>query len=407
MSHACCGSVLVVYTTCLNFVITTVGYTNLICIAKLENPRGSTTYHYIIVLSLQGKHQKYHISENSNLECVAVDEIAVHLCIFNNMASNATLELIAAAFSAMIGVEVVPPHRAAQLGLPKLSIHQLFRATYIMRPIENANPGEVFDVYVRTLTGARILIQVTNDFTIAEVKAAIEVKEGIRAHEQRLVFNTKTLEDHQTVAGVGITPNSTIFLIVLLRGGGPSFQLNIDELDPGYDYDFTNEVDSGQKFMRGEFEYHRPYGWRRFAIQVLGRKEYGGDNTWLGPGGIRTETSGDEWPVSYHGTSMEYAKKIADQGYKVGSRNLFGKGVYSSPSIEMVARFYTQEFTHDGKNYQVAMQNRVNPDQKNGHLKIVDKSDTGAGADYWVSLKHNASKGIYDIRPYGILIRQI
>ena len=55
------------------------------------------------------------------------------------MASNASLELIAAAFSAMIGVEVVTPQRAAQLGLPKLSIHQIFRATYIMRPIENTS----------------------------------------------------------------------------------------------------------------------------------------------------------------------------------------------------------------------------------------------------------------------------
>ena len=322
------------------------------------------------------------------------------------MANNATLELIAVAFSAMIGVEVVTPQRGALLGLPKLSIHQLFRATYIMRPIENANPGEVFNVYIRTLTGVRVVIQVTNNFTIAEVKAAIEIKEGIRAHEQRLVFNTKALEDHQTVATAGITPNSTIFLIVLLRGGGPSFQLDVDELDPGYDYDFTNEVDSGQKFMRGEFEYHRPYGWKRFAIQVLGRKEYGGDNTWLGPGGIRTETSGDEWPVSYHGTNMESAKKIAEQGFKAGPRKLYGKGVYSSPSIEMVFRCYAQKFTHNGKTYKVAMQNRVNPDQKNGHLKIVDKSETGVGADYWVSIKHDASKGIYDIRPYGILVRE-
>ena len=323
------------------------------------------------------------------------------------MASNANLELIAAAFSAMIGVEVVTPQRAAQLGLPKLSIHQIFRATYIMRPIENANPGEVFDVYVRTLTGSRIVIQVTNDFTVAEVKAAVEIKEGIKAHEQRLVFNTKTLEDHQTVADVGITPNSTIFLIVLIRGGGPSFQLDVDELAPGYDYDFTNEKDCGQKFMRGEFEYHRPYGWRRFAIHVLGRKEYDGDNTWLGPGGIRTETSGSEWPVSYHGTKMEYAKKIASESYKAGPRKRFGKGVYSSPSIEMVDKCYSQDFTLDGKRYKVAMQNRVNPDQKNGHLEIVDASETGTGADYWVSPKHNAANGIYDVRPYGILIREI
>ena len=326
--------------------------------------------------------------------------------------SNETLELIAAAFSAMIGVEVAAPHQVAALGLQlqELSVHQLFRATYIMRPIDLhsiANPGEVFDVYVRTLTGARIVIQVTNDFTIAEVKAAIEVKEGISAHEQRLVFNSKTLEEHETVASVGITPHSTIFLIVRIRGGGPSHLLNIKELAPRYDYDFTNEKDSGEKFMRGNFEYHRPYGWRRFAIHILDRKEYGVDNTWLGPDGIRTETSGGEWPVSYHGTKLQSAKEIADKGYKAGPRQRFGKGVYSSPSLEMVDREYAQEFTHKGKNYKVAMQNRVNPDQAGGHLEIIDKSRTGVGADYWVCHKHDTSKGIYDIRPYGILIREI
>ena len=326
--------------------------------------------------------------------------------------SNETLELIAAAFSAMIGVEVAAPHQAAALGLQlqELSVHQLFRATYIMRPIDShsaANPGEVFEVYVRTLTGARIVIQVTNDFTIAEVKAAVEVKEGISAHDQRLVFNSKALEDHETVSGVGITPHSTIFLIVRIRGGGPSHLLNIKELAPRYDYDFTNEKDTGEKFMRGNFEYRRPYGWKRFAIHVLGREEYGGDNTWLGPDGIRTATSGDEWPVSYHGTKLQSAKEIADKGYKAGPRDLFGKGVYSSPSIEMVDKIYAKEFTHGGKTYKVVMQNRVNPDQKNGHLKIVDKSETYAGADYWVSPLHDTSKGIYDIRPYGILIREI
>ena len=111
--------------------------------------------------------------------------------------------------------------------------------------------------------------------------------------------------------------------------------------------------------------------------------------------------------VSYYGTKLQSAKEIADKGYKAGPRQRFGKGVYSSSSLEMVDREYAQEFTHKGKNYKVAMQNRVNPDQAGGHLEIIDKSRTGVGADYWVCHKHDTSKGIYDIRPYGILIREI
>ena len=51
------------------------------------------------------------------------------------------------------------------------------------------------------------------------------------------------------------------------------------------------------------------------------------------------------------------------------------------------------------------MQNRVNPDP--GHLTIVDKSETGTGADYWVCKLHNPINGVYDVRPYCILTKQV
>ena len=229
---------------------------------------------------------------------------------------SGSLELLAAAFSAILGVEVVTPERGAQLGLPKISIHHLFRATYVMRPLENASPGEVFDINVTTLTGARIVVQVSNEFTIAEVKAAVEMKEKIPSHQQRLIFNSKPLEDAQTIAGVGIPPHGTIFLVVTLRGGGPALQLDPDELDPSFNYDFTHQVDDGKKYLRGAYEYQRPYGWFRYAIRVAGRTEYGGDDAWLGPSGIRTETDGKEWPVLIMALSWKACLKLSNKATK-------------------------------------------------------------------------------------------
>ena len=52
-------------------------------------------------------------------------------------------------------------------------------------------------------------------------------------------------------------------------------------LDPGFDYDFSNEKDDNTKFMRGGHRYYRPYGWKRFALKVCGKY---GDDTWLGTG---------------------------------------------------------------------------------------------------------------------------
>lgn len=103
---------------------------------------------------------------------------------------------------------------------------------------------------------------------------------------------------------------------------------------------------------------------------------------WLGPNGIRTEEVPGEWPVSYHGTNTNL---MLGTGIKAGPRAKFGKGVYRSPSLEMVEKLYAKEFTHKRKSYKIVLQNHVNPDQRNGHLQIIPASQTGAEADYWLS----------------------
>ena len=344
------------------------------------------------------------------------------------------MELLAAAFSAMLGTEVVVPDKVPEAkdlsDLPKISVHQLFRATqYVMRPQMTVPEGaaggtnEDFEVNVRTLTGTRIVVPVTKDHTIAQIKAAVERKEGISAARQRLVFNSNVLNDDDTISGKAIPPSGTCFLIILGGHDATSkFVLDPSELAPNYDYDFTNKVDDGRTYKRGDFVYHRPYGWKRFALNVQGRPEYGGDDTWLGPNGIRTGTTAGEWPVSYHGTYVDSVHDIVDEGYKIGPRDLHGPGVYSSPSIKMIGERYAQKFSFKGKTYKVALQNRVNPakavKQKESKppspdpygdctLVIIEKKFTHVGADYWRCPHHDPSSGIYDIRPYGILIREV
>lgn len=192
------------------------------------------------------------------------------------------------------------------------------------------------------------------------------------------------------------------FSVPCLPDGRPSLSYVFDEsfLDPTFHFDLSKDKDDGKKYMRGGFEYKRPYGWNRLAMKVIGKYE---NDAWLGSNGIRTKGDPGEWPVSYHGTDSKSAKLIVKEGYKPGPRKMFGKGIYTSPSLEMVERLYAQEFTHDGKTYKIALQNRVNPDQQNDHLRIIPASETGAGADYWLSPKSQNN----DVRPYGILIREV
>ena len=319
------------------------------------------------------------------------------------MMSNNDLELIAAGFTTILGFHVV--HGPAGQGLPKLTsltIRNLFDCTYIPRSLVNFSPTEVFEVYVKSITGTTTTVQVAGAFTVAELKAAVEMKANIRVRDQRLMFNGIRLEDHYTISELGITPCATIFLIVRTRGGGPDFQLDPDELDPRYNYDFTNKSDDGKTYMRGGKPYKRPYGWKRFAVKAL---DVYGSNTWLGPNGMRTEEAPGEWPVSYHGTNLKAAKAIMGMGYKMGPRKQFGKAVYSSPSLDMVERNYATEFEHKGNRYKVVLQNRVNPES--GHLRIIDAKDTGAGAEIWLSPKQDIDNGVFDVRPYGLLFKRV
>lgn len=303
------------------------------------------------------------------------------------------VHLLAAGFSAILGVEVVHPDNGK--GLPKLSINDLFQLTYIPVPLESVDPGELFDIYIKTLTGRTTPISVTSDFTIAHVKAALEEKENIPACEQRLVFSSKALDDDDTIGGAGIPCNGTIYLVIKLKGGGAEYQLDMNELEHSLDYDFTKARDDGKRYMRGKFEYHRPYGWYRYALKVTGKYE---NDSWLGPGGIRIETSPTEWPVSYHGTNMKNAKGIAKEGFSLekSRRFLHGKGIYSSPYIA-VAQGYSQKFEHNGQSFEILLQNRTNPEE--GHLVVAKNGQ------YWISPKQDPSNSVYDIRPYGVLLK--
>ena len=314
--------------------------------------------------------------------------------------SDEDLELIAAGFTAILGFHVV--HGPAGQGLPKLTIRNLFHCTYIPRSLGSFSPKDVFDVHVKTITGATTTVQVAGAFTVAELKAAVEIKANIPARDQQLMFDRKRLEDHQTISELGIPPSATIFLLVRTRGGGADLQLDPGELDPRYNYDFTNQSDDGKTYMRGGKPYKRPYGWKRFAVKVLNVYE---SNTWLGPDGMRTEQAQGEWPVSYHGTKLDSAKAIMGMGYTIGSGQLFGKAVYSSPSLNMVEERYASEFEHKGNHWKVALQNRVNP--ASGRLVIIDAKDTGVGADYWLSPKQDVDNGVFDVRPYGLLFKKV
>jgi len=74
-------------------------------------------------------------------------------------------------------------------------------------------------LFVKTLTGKTVSIEIEEGESIEDVKAKIAEKEGIPPEQQRIIFGGQQLQDGKTIDDYNIGDDATLHLVLRLRGG--------------------------------------------------------------------------------------------------------------------------------------------------------------------------------------------
>jgi len=74
-------------------------------------------------------------------------------------------------------------------------------------------------IFIKTLTGKKSSFDFEQENLVKNVKEALQVKEGIKIEQIRLIYGGKQMSDEAKLSEYNIKAGDTIHMVLQLRGG--------------------------------------------------------------------------------------------------------------------------------------------------------------------------------------------